>query len=103
MYKPYIYGRVQDKREEARDLVSLSSSGVSAPKVAQREIDRGSAGGKILDGRVEEKRWRASLTRLVKLAVCSSSLLVHLCVQSRSTRWWLEDSATKNNSWFFCF
>ena len=41
----------------------------------------------------------AGLTRLVKLAVGFLSFLFHLCVESRSTRWWLEDSATIGLSW----
>ena len=39
--------------------------------------------------RVEEERWEAGLTRLVKSAVGFLSLLFHLCVESRSIRWWL--------------
>ena len=50
-------------------------------------------------GRVEEKRWGAGPTSLVKLAVGFFSLLFHLCVASRRAHWWLEDSATTGLSW----
>ena len=50
-------------------------------------------------GRVEEKRWRAGPIRLVKLAVGFFSLLFRWCVESRSTRWWLADSAIIGLSW----
>ena len=50
-------------------------------------------------GRVEEKRWSRSNTSGEVGSRFPFTFLFHLCVESRSTRWWLEDSATTGLSW----